>query len=333
MKIIQSIVPTNAPLVSIVIPSYNRADVVGRTIDSVLQQQCNFDFDIIIGDDFSNDNVRDILLNYQKSYPEIIRLVFQEQNLGLGANWASCVKLCRGKYLAGCDNDDYWHNKDKLNLQVQFLERNPEYGMVHTNYRELNRETGGITEKNIHNITYTVSIIKANFSGKFKCCNSSVMYRKSVIDEHVNLDDYIQNQFPLQDWPTWISIANYTKFWCLPVSTTTVGIGNESITRPKDYKKVLKRFERDKIMYKYLCDKFPDDLSYNEKAYDDYIDHTLLSLAYRRNDFSEAKKYALKLKTAGSGSTKVFLAQNIHTFHIFILLKRLKAKLPSLINI
>lgn len=333
MNIIQSGDSENTILVSVIIPSFNRVDLIGETIDSVLKQQCSFKFEIIIGDDFSNDNVRDVLLDFQKSQPEIIKLVFHERNLGLGANWASCVKLCSGKYIAGCDNDDFWHNKDKLNLQVQFLERNPEYGMVHTNYREYNRETGGMTEKNIHIVTYTESIIQTSFKGKFKCCNSSVMYRKSVIDEHINLDDYIQNQFPLQDWPTWISIANYTKFWCLPVSTTTVGVGNESITRPKDYITVLKRFEREKIMYKYLCDKFPDDLSFNEKAYDDYIDHTMLSLAYRRNDFSEAKKYAVKLKTAGSRSAKVFLSYNIHTFHIFILLKHLKAKLHSLINI
>lgn len=333
MKIIQSNEFIDVPLVSVIIPSFNRGSLIGITIDSILLQRFSSNLEIIIGDDCSNDNVRDVLLNYQQSYPEIIKLVLHEQNLGLGTNWASCVKLCRGKYLAGCDNDDFWHNRDKLELQVQFLEQNPDYGMVHTNYRELDRETGRITEKNIHNISYSESLIKANFSGKFRCCNSSVMYRKSVIDEHVNLDDYIQNQFPLQDWPTWISIANYTKFLCLPISTTTVGIENESITRPKDYSTVINRFEKEKIMYKYLCDKFPNDLSYNEKAYDEYIDHILLNLAYSKKDFAEAKIYALKLKNSGCGNIKVSLAQNIHTFHIFFLLKRLKAKLHSLINI
>jgi glycosyltransferase involved in cell wall biosynthesis len=332
MKIIQSNEFIDVPLVSVIIPSFNRSSLIGRTIDSILHQRYSFALEIIIGDDFSNDNVREILLDYQKSFPKIITLVFHERNLGLGANWASCVKLSRGKYIAGCDNDDFWHNRDKLELQVQFLEQNPDYGMVHTNYRELNRKTGRITEKNIHNITYSESLIKANFIGKFKCCNSSVMYRKSVIDDHINLDDFILYQFPLQDWPTWISIANFTKFKCLPVSTTTIGIENESITRPNDYKTVMRRFDREKIMYKYLCDKFPEDLSYNEKMYNDYVDHVLLNLAYTKNDFLVANEYAQKLKTSGSENIKVQLAKNRHSFHTFTLLKRLKTTLHSIIN-
>lgn len=321
-----------SPLVSVIVCTYNRSNLVHQTIESILSQRCDFPVEIVVGDDASTDNIREVLLKYQKILPERIILLFHDRNIGLGANWASCVKLSRGKYLAGCDNDDFWHNRDKLELQVQFLEQNPDYGMVHTNYRELNKETGRITEKNINNITYSEPLIKANFTGKFRCCNSSVMYRKTVIDEHVNLDDFILHQFPLQDWPTWISIANFTKFKCLPVSTTTISIENESITRPKDYETVKKRFDREKIMYKYLCDKFPEDLSYNEKIYNIYVDHVFLNLAYAKNDFLVANKYAQKLKASGSGNIKVQLAKNRHSFHTFTLLKRLKVKLHSIIN-
>ena len=89
-------------------------------------QQCNFEFEIVIGDDSSTDNERAVLLDYQTKFPEKIILIFHDENIGLGVNWATCVKQCRG---ANCDNDDYWHNPDKLQLQVDFMETNPEFGV------------------------------------------------------------------------------------------------------------------------------------------------------------------------------------------------------------
>jgi glycosyltransferase involved in cell wall biosynthesis len=309
------------PKVSIVIPSYNRVNSLSQTVDSILNQKCGFEFELVIGDDKSTDNVRHILINYQKKYPEKIVLIFHDTNIGLGANWAICVKHCRGKYVANCDNDDYWHNPEKLQLQVDFLEQNREYGMVHTDYRELNRKTGVVKDKTIHDATCSGPVIKTIFEGKFKCCNSSVMYRKSVLDEHVLLDDYISYQFPLQDWNTWICIANYTKFYCMPVSTTTVGIETESITRPLEYMKVNQRFIKEKIMYKYLCDKFPEDLPFDEAAYDHYVNSVLLNLAYSKNDYLSAKEFAGKIIETDSTNFKAKMARNWLTFKLYALAK------------
>ena len=76
--IIQSPDFVEDPYVSVVIPSYNRDDVVGQTIDSILNQHCNFEFEIIIGDDCSTDNVREVLEDYQQRFPTIIKLLFHE---------------------------------------------------------------------------------------------------------------------------------------------------------------------------------------------------------------------------------------------------------------
>lgn len=83
-------------LISTIIPSYNRADTVGMTINSILTQQVDADIEIIIGDDCSTDNARNVLLEYKEKYPDIIHLIFHEHNIGLGANWATCVKACKG---------------------------------------------------------------------------------------------------------------------------------------------------------------------------------------------------------------------------------------------
>ncbi len=133
-------------LISTIIPSYNRANTVGETIDSILAQQVEADMEIVIGDDCSTDNAREVLLAYKEKSPDIIRLIFHEQNMGLGANWATCVKACRGKYICNCDNDDYWHNPNKLQLQLDYMESHPESNILITNHRTHNRSTDEIHE-------------------------------------------------------------------------------------------------------------------------------------------------------------------------------------------
>lgn len=316
----------NCPLVSIVIPSYNRENTVGHTIDSIMSQICNFDFEIVIGDDFSADNARAVLIEYQKKYPNNISLYFYDSNIGLGANWATCVKQCRGKYLANCDNDDYWHNPHKLQLQVDFLESHTEYGVCHTDFRCHNRLTGKILEIIVSTDIFDMPLHKAIFSGKFRFCNATMMYRKELIDKYVNLDDYIRYQFTLQDWNTWIILAKYTSFYCLPISTATFGTETESITRPKDFEKLKIRFKKEKECYKYVCEMFPDDLPFDDKGYDIYVNKVLLNLAFRKTDFKSAQIYGNILKDFGINSFKTKSSTNIMYFYLMCIFLKIKKK-------
>ena len=199
MNIIKASNFINNSLISVIISSYNRHNIVSEAIDSILNQICNVNFEIIIGDDSSNNDTRNILLEYQKIYPHKIKLIFHEKNIGLAANWATCVKQCNGKYVANCDNDDYWHNPNKLQLQFDFMEANYEYGLVHTDYRKHDRVSGKITdEKAANSVILNEPLQQAVMNGSFKCCNATVMYRKEVIDKYINLDDYFVNNLPFR---------------------------------------------------------------------------------------------------------------------------------------
>jgi glycosyltransferase involved in cell wall biosynthesis len=325
MNIIQSNLLTPHPLVSIIIPSYNRMETIKETLDSLLNQRCDFPYEIIVGDDNSTDNVRDILFDYKNKYPEQIKLILHDKNIGLGANWATCAKQARGKYLANCDNDDYWHNPDKLQLEVEFLEKYDQYGVVYTDYRTHNRSNQQIQEHQAF-INSNIPLQKAIFSGKYKLCNATIIYKKELIDKHIPLDDYIRYQFSLQDWNTWLILAKYTSFYHLPISTATFGIETESITRPKNYSQIEHRFKKEKECYQYLCNLFRDDLHFDEKGYDTYVLSILLNLAYKRFDFKKAKEYAKLLMQQGSNSLKVKCAMNPISFYLFIFLKRIKSK-------
>ena len=318
--IIKSSLIGENPLVSVVVCSYNRVDTIGQTLDSILWQERNFLIEVIVGDDSSKDGTREILQNYQDKYPTIFVLVFQEKNLGIGCNWASIMKLARGKYVAFCDDDDYWHCKDKLQKQAQILDENERYGLVHTNYCILDVNNGKTKEKKA-NINNTLDLTQALYRGEYLLLTSSVMLRKELIDKYVDLDDYLKYDFPIQDWNTWILISKHTNFYHMDISTVTYRISNNSMSRLNDYDSVISKYDKEKRMYKYLCDKFPLDFPYIESEYDDYVYSVLLNLAFKQKDYRKANQFGKKI---GNKSVKVVCSQNRILFWIFLFLKQVR---------
>lgn len=122
------------PLVSVVVLSYKHVKYITKCLDSILEQKTDFDFEVIVGDDASNDGTKEILLEYQKKYPEKLRLFIREQNVGAARNAYELRKECKGKYVANMESDDYWCDSEKLQKQVDYLEAHPECSAVGANY-------------------------------------------------------------------------------------------------------------------------------------------------------------------------------------------------------
>lgn len=115
--------------VSVVILTFNQAAFIGKTIESALNQTTNFDYEILVGDDFSTDGARDIILDYQNRYPGKVKAVLHAKNLGQNGlfNTIETLKLANGQYIAPLDGDDYWTDPTKLQKQADFMDANPEY--------------------------------------------------------------------------------------------------------------------------------------------------------------------------------------------------------------
>ena len=117
-------------LVSVSMITYNHAPYIAQAIEGVLQQKVNFPIELVVGEDCSTDGTRQIVLEYQKKYPDIIRVITSDNNVGSHKNSLRTMKACRGKYIAFCEGDDYWHHPHKLRIQVDYLETHPECGLV-----------------------------------------------------------------------------------------------------------------------------------------------------------------------------------------------------------
>lgn len=136
------------PLVSVLIAAYNQEKYIGQTLDSILMQQCSFDFEIIIGEDCSTDGTREICLEYQEKYPDQIVLCLNERNKGLLDNYFDIFLKCRGKYIADCGGDDYWLTTQKLQEQVDLLEKHGNVSLVAGNWLLYKQKTALLENSN-----------------------------------------------------------------------------------------------------------------------------------------------------------------------------------------
>src|SRR5436190_14839819 len=117
------------PKVSVLLMTYNHERFIGQAIESVLAQETDFPFELVIGEDCSTDGTRRICESFAASDPERVRLLPSPRNLGLLANYMRTWEACRGDFIATVDGDDFWLSPEKLATQVSALESNPRLSM------------------------------------------------------------------------------------------------------------------------------------------------------------------------------------------------------------
>lgn len=130
------------PLVSILITPYNQREFIRQTLDSLLMQQCNFEYEILIGEDCSTDGTREICIEYAERHPDRIVLYLNESNKGLIDNYFDLFEKARGTFIADCGGDDYWMSETQLQEQIDLLTAHPDVSIVSGNWLLLDQKTG-----------------------------------------------------------------------------------------------------------------------------------------------------------------------------------------------
>lgn len=122
----------NEVMLSIYIATYNHEKYIAQALDGVLKQKTSYSYEILVGEDCSPDGTRDILKQYEKKYPGKFRMFYREKNMhGQHPNNAGDLKRrCRGKYIIALEGDDYWIDENKIQKQIEFLEKHEDYVAV-----------------------------------------------------------------------------------------------------------------------------------------------------------------------------------------------------------
>ncbi|MFC0904981.1 glycosyltransferase [Clostridium sp. MT-14] len=117
--------------VSVAMITYNHEKYLRKALDSILMQKVDFKYEVIVGEDCSPDNSREILKEYKRKYPDIFRMIYRDKNIGATKNSYDVFTKCKGKYIAILEGDDFWTDEFKLKTQVKFLKNNEEYSGVY----------------------------------------------------------------------------------------------------------------------------------------------------------------------------------------------------------
>lgn len=209
---------------SICIVSYNQLEYLKELLESIFLQNLQIPYEIVIGDDASKDGTSKYLLKLQKQYPNLIKPILREKNLGLCGNLFKTTQACQGEYIAHIDSDDLML-PNKLNTQLNFLEKNPDYVMVHHRVNLIDahgKEIGQGKKKNLDTATIDDLIYKNRVT------HSSKMFRRSSLDK---LSFTLPHTNKIPDWYLHIGNARYGKIKYLPEILGSYRILNTSAQR------------------------------------------------------------------------------------------------------
>lgn len=211
--------------VTVWLSTYNQEPYVAQALDSILMQKTRFPFEIVVADDCSTDRTQEIILDYQKKYPDRIITFFTEKNMGGCRKLTSCIDagLFRGEYLSYLEGDDYWLGEDRLQTLVEFLDVHPEYAAIAHQREMVNEEGAYICPDISEEILDHPFTIEDFLSGKEYSDFGSVFrnYFKSsgakyyeILHASKNVCDF-QDMFIIQDYgPVYVTSKCFGAYRC-----------------------------------------------------------------------------------------------------------------------
>lgn len=181
-------------LVSVWMITFNHEKYIAQAIESVINQVTDFDFELVIGEDFSTDRTREICQAFQQKFPDKIKLLLHEGNVGIHQNIVLTLGACTGKYIAMLEGDDYWIDTLKLQKQADFLIAHPEFVMCYQKTLEIDEVFGKrkITNEDDNEVTGIEEILERGWFMR----TGSLFFRNGII----------------QNWPSWFFLFSSTDY-------------------------------------------------------------------------------------------------------------------------
>lgn len=294
------------PLVSVHMLTYNHESYIAQAIEGVLMQKTDFPFELVIGEDCSTDRTREIVLEYRKKHPEIVRVITSARNVGPSANELRTDKACRGKYIAYCEGDDYWHHPLKLQKQADYLEVHPEAGMVHSGADIYYVETGRrlrwrpeYAPGGQQNDVFTM-MLTFKYRHPYVCtvCIRRDLYR-SIRDS--NPDNY-RDEFLMTDTQTILEAARAAGVGFLSESLATHNVLPESLAHSRDAGRRIRFVESEYKLALHLARKHGCSAEVLDRIHATRS-RQLLELAFKAGDVALASRASRRLQDVNGSLT------------------------------
>ena len=222
-------------MLSVVMTTFNHERYIATAIESVLRQQTDFPIEIVIGEDCSTDRTLNIVLDYQSQYPEAIRIIRTETNVGWRANYRRTIAAARGRYIALLDGDDYFTHRKKLQMQVDLLEANPDVGMCYGRSERVD-ENGATT-------LYPEGECATTFEAMLRrnpAENCTVVARKELVERYyAEIRPEEHPEWLTDDLPMWLWFAANSRYMAIDCPMSVHRVLTYSVSHNPDYRRKI----------------------------------------------------------------------------------------------
>lgn len=272
------------PKVSILCTTFNHEKFIRQALDSFLMQKTNFDFEVLIYDDASTDKTVEIIKEFKQKNPKMFRVFYQKENQyskGVrGIMTKFLLPFAEGDYVAPCEGDDYFSDENKLQKQVDFLDKNSDCSMCfhRTRWFFANNEEPDSVYPDITNGTeFTIKrLLKENFMN-----TNAVMYRRQ------NYSEISKKDIMPGDWYLHLFHAQFGKIGFIDKIMATYRRHNRGIWYNAYH-------DQDKLLIEqgiyFLAFYFELAKIYgHKKSYKEIIDNHIINLLKKFNEID--KKY------------------------------------------
>mgnify|MGYP003289149474 FL=1 len=250
-------------MLSVVMTTFNHERYIATAIESVLRQQTDFPIEIVIGEDCSTDRTLNIVLDYQSQYPEAIRIVRSETNVGWRANYRRTIAAARGRYIALLDGDDYFTHRKKLQMQVDLLEANPDVGMCYGRSERVD-ENGATT-------LYPEGECATTFEAMLRrnpAENCTVVARKELVERYyAEIRPEEHPEWLTDDLPMWLWFAANSRYMAIDCPMSVHRVLTYSVSHNPDYRRKIE----------FVDSLYDISLWYDERYNDSRMRHELLT--------------------------------------------------------
>ena len=281
------------PLVSVCLITYKHEKYIRQAIESILIQKVDFPWEIIIADDCSPDNTRAIILEYYQKHPDLIKLLFQEKNVGGGRNFVDLVKAAKGKYIAYIEGDDYWTDENKLQTQFDFLETSPSFSLCY-------HKTHSIHTYSIDFIPGICNEGDPPVSGIYDLLTTGWFIKScSMFFRNIPLPEDFEKLY-VGDYPLHILLAHKGPFGFIDKVMGTYRSNHEghSMTRllTDDFDKRKRNFEGENFLLDYLNHHTQHQYSrfFKKRKFDNIYSYLHFLFFKKRKKFYSELNYVLK---------------------------------------
>ena len=270
----------NRPLmVSIKCITYNHEPFIRQCLEGFVMQKTNFRFEAIVHDDASTDGTAAIIREYAEKYPDIIKPIYETENQ-YSKHDGSLKRIMNahmhGKYIATCEGDDYWTDPLKLQKQVDFLERHPDYGAVYTAFKGYNQATGEFVQMRF--VPRSGWQYEAMMEDKLDIWTLTTCYRRELGNAVPSLSPV---KYFTGDRLLFLTITSKTKVYCLPEQTAVYRILEESASHFTDKLKSSHFMARCMRTHEYFLNHGPKIAPAVERRVRGNIARCLTGLAYK----------------------------------------------------